>query len=139
MSAYIIAPVAGLTALWLCIVVYDLCGPNFSFGRDLLLLPWMYMMGGFICAIVEIAIVTPLLLGFERHQWKWLNGWSACAIGFLLSQSVWFAIGAAEILGVNATQTTWTEVTLQSAVVGVVGMVAALCFRLIAVRVVMDD
>jgi hypothetical protein len=134
LSAYLISPVAGLSALWLCLLIFDVMNSSLSLGRDLLVLPWLFMFGGAICFIAEFVVVTPLLVGFQRYRWRWLNGWSACAIGFFMGQLPWLIFVGGGILRGNPARTTWFEAILQSFAVGIVGFVAALSFRLIAVR-----
>lgn len=134
--AYIISPLAGPISLWVFMILYDIYKDQFAPLRELFVLPWLLMVGGVLALLVEFLIVTPLLMGFNRYRWRWLNGWTACALGFLASALPWLAVTALQILGANQTRTTWLEAFVQSAACGGVGLVGALVFRLIAVRAV---
>jgi hypothetical protein len=135
---YIIAPIAGLLSLWASIVAYDFLGPNFNIVRDILILPWIFMVGGFLCALVEIIIILPLVAGFSKYQWRWLNGWSASAIGFFLSAFPWLTFSGWHILSGSPAHSAWLEAILQSMACGLVGLVGAIVFRMIAVRAVLE-
>ena len=134
--AYIIGPAAGLLTLWLWLVAFDFLGPAFSFGRDLLVLPWLLTYGGLLCLLAELLIVTPMLIGFRRYRWSWLNGWTACALGFLLGALGPFAILSVQISSGNQLHESWNRAFGISAACGSVGLVIALTFRLLAVRTV---
>ena len=91
-GAYLLSPLIAIGSLWVQTVVYDFLHPNWSFMRDLLVLPWLFMFGGVICVAVEIFIVTPILLGFRRYRWRWLNGWSGSFAGFLTGAGVFLLL-----------------------------------------------
>jgi hypothetical protein len=84
------------------------------------------LFGTIICLAVELVLVTPLLIAFSRYRWSWLNGWSAAIVGFL--------IGALSG-GLNSTQSYgWAHVLGEAATGGMVGVIAAIIFRAVAVR-----
>jgi hypothetical protein len=144
--AYLVSPFCGLNA-WMALgFAFDPPSPS-SIVEG-----WLVVMvvGGIACLMVEMFAVTPILLGFHSFRWRWLNGWSAAAIGFLLAVAAWFAFthllplteeaesppgawsvgpwtlpGWAHTAARQATQALWY---------GVIGLVAATVFRLIAVR-----
>ena len=131
-AALIVGPVAGLLALWLCFVVAE---PR-AIMRALLMLPWMFMVGAPVCAIVEVLFVLPLLIGFRRHGWRWLNSWSAACLGFALSALPWLGllILAQTFAPYSTMPIKWGETIGTAALYGIVGLVAALVFRLMAVE-----
>ncbi len=151
LAGYVLAPVAGLTALWLVWIV-----PNSPWLSALTIWGFMIVIGGAACLAIELAIVTPLLFGYRRYHWKWLNGWSAVAIAF--------AVGAICSLGWDVIEATrqypgysesgqngvayfidgvrteagwriWREQLAPNAfAAGMVGAISALVFRLVAIR-----
>lgn len=122
-GAYIVAPLAGMTVLWTSITVLDLCRSGFdAIVRDLLVLIWIFPLGTIVCGLAELVLVTPVLFGFSRYRWKWLNGWTAALLGFLAG-SVPIMIFA----GANA------EAAVNSLFTGLVGLTVAMVFRLMAI------
>ena len=92
-----------------------------------------------VCLIAEIIFVTPLLVGFSRYRWRWLNGWTACGIGFLVAFLPVFAFDASpaggEVVdGVVVGGGGWISLLLGAAPGGSQASRTALMFRLIAVR-----
>ncbi|MFI4934668.1 MAG: hypothetical protein ACHP7N_08630 [Caulobacterales bacterium] len=130
-----------------------------------------------ICVAVELAVVTPLLVAFNRYRWRWLNTWSGAAVGFSLGALPWLlfitpqptpspdqipgsstvctrghcateswtqaGFGPAPlqdhppaIWEVNGhwTLVGWAHVAHEAAMTGLVGLIAAIVFRSIAVR-----
>ena len=85
-AGYVLAPVAGLTTLWLIWIV-----PNSPWPSALTIWGFMIAIGGAACLLVELLIVTPLLIGYRRYRWIWLNGRIAVAFAF--------AVGAMLALG----------------------------------------
>jgi hypothetical protein len=77
-AAYALAPLAGLTAL---LLAFALSAPDPE--RTLAEWPMALVVGGAICLIIELVVVTPLLLGYRAHRWRWLNGWTGVALGFV--------------------------------------------------------
>lgn len=149
---YLVAPVVSLTVLWLYLVLPAFL-PRASYGFDpaqAVTLWWLVQMfGGSACLIVEILVVTPILQGFRRYRWPWLNGWSAAAIGFALGAlpwlilNLWPASGPGQdyvvgnvplILDGKRTWAGWTGVFRDVAMMGSVGLVAAITFRFTSVR-----
>jgi hypothetical protein len=119
--------------------------------------PWlMALFVAFIAAAVllaELIFVTPILVGFSRYRWRWLNGWSGCAIGALTAMSlaalttsgwppgnmratndkaVYISVEANGALRVQTSWGTFLSYQVQGAVIGA-GI--ALTFRLLAARV----
>ena len=129
-----VGPLAGLLALWLCIAVYGVVYGQPDLFVDLLLLPWILMFGMPLCFLAEAVVAAPLLVGFKRYQWRWLNEWSVCGIGFLAGALPCFVLFALAMRDPNPTHTTWLDVFRQSAGCGVVGLVGAFVFQAIAVE-----
>jgi hypothetical protein len=143
--AYLLGPVCGLT-VWLVILV--VVPPNAPGLIDVFFGLWVLTiaLGLPVCLMVEIVVVTPMLAMFQFFRWPWFNGWAAAAVGFLLSAPSWYFLSslfpeddgdpsqqAAQVNGFW-TIAGWTHVATLSAWWGVIGLVAALVFRLIAVR-----
>jgi len=150
-AGFVLGPVAGLTTLWLLWIAPDSPWPS-----ALTIWGFMIILGGLACLAVELAVVTPLLLGYRRYRWKWLNGWSAVAIAFALGAfcslgaevfeathncpgcSEWGPNGEAYvIIGVTtaAGWRNWRDGLAPGALgAGMVGGIAALVFRLVALR-----
>jgi hypothetical protein len=173
--AYVLGPFVGLNALCAATTLPAIYDPNFS--PEGAATGWFLVLffGGIACLIVELVVVTPLLRGFNRHRWPWLNGWSGAAIGFLLGAVPWLILTAPnptlspdqmpggitvctkghctaegwaqaglgpvshaghvvwEIDG-HWTLAGWAHVAHEAAMMGVVGLIAAIVFRAIAVR-----
>jgi hypothetical protein len=136
--AYVLGPTAGLTVLFLLMLIAVMVGPRPGLphvARMSLAFFYIYLLifGGLVCLVVELAIVTPLLIGYHRHRWRWLNGLTGSLIGFALA-----FIPAMLVLALAPVMLTvragWIAAILTSAAVGVVGLVAAGVFRLLAVR-----
>jgi hypothetical protein len=150
-AAYVLGPLVGLTAVWLFWVIPSVAGPPFQWRQALVIWLSMNVIGGAICLAVELAAVTPLLIGFRRHRWRWLNGWTAVTMGFVggavfglitgslppsPNYSEWGQYGVAYVVNGVRTAAGWRAVFAGSLMPAVVGAVAALVFRLIAVRAV---
>ena len=96
--------------------------------------------GVLVCLIAEFLFATPLLVGFSRYRWWWLNGWTACSIGFLIAFLPVFGFDASpasgEVVdGVVVGGGGWISLLRGAAPWGLAGFVMALTFRLIAVRI----
>ncbi len=136
--AFVLGPAAGLTVLWVLMMIDSIVDPAHGLAhvaRLSLAFFYVYLLifGGLVCLIVELVIVTPLLVGFRRYRWGWLNGWTGALLGFVL------AFLPALLLVVftptpGAHRAGWLETILACAAVGVVGLTAAGVFRLLAVR-----
>jgi hypothetical protein len=83
-----------------------------------------------MCLAVEAIVVAPMLFGFQRYRWGWLNGPSGAAIGFGLGFAFWFiaSVVSGQDDGGSA------KLAAESINPGVVGLITAVVFRLIAVR-----
>ena len=148
-AAYVLAPLAGLTALLLAIAL-----PTAHPERGLAMWPLVLVVGGFVCLLIELVLVTPLLLGFRRHRWRWLNGWTGVALGFAVgalasSATALVSLGGGgtyvwgahdQVLVANGAWTpagwrSWSGMLAGFAPqFGLGGAVAALVLRLVAVR-----
>jgi hypothetical protein len=151
---YIAGPIAGLTAFCSLLAVDVLIErpPGLSnvhgvgvLGAYVLLL----IFGGVPCLLVELVFVTPLLVAFHHYRWAWLNGWALASVGFALGfgaalltalsgasptpqyQTDW---GLVSVIEGHRTLIGWVLMCASCAVFGIVGMVAAIVFRLIAIR-----
>ncbi len=140
--AYLVAPLVSVSALWL--VWY---GP-WTVPTGMSGYGWAALLFGGIpvCLIAELIFATPLLLGFSRFRWWWLNGWTACGLGFLIAFLPVVAFDAAApanpgdlggvVLAVNGGRTAagWISLLWLDAPWGLAGFTTALTFRLIAVK-----
>lgn len=134
-AGYVFGPIVGLTVLWLLWIASTVAGRLHPWDHALMMWLFMIVVGGAICLLVELIAITPLLIGFRSYHWRWVNGWTAVAIGFLAGAVIgpppvyWTStmIGARFFAG---------AVLVFPLILGMVGGVAALVFRLIAVRTV---
>jgi hypothetical protein len=140
--AYVLGPTAGLTVLWLLMLIDSIVDPAHGLAhiaRLSLAFFYIYLLifGGLVCLAVELVVVTPLLVGFHRYRWRWLNGWTGALIGFALAflPTVLLVVLAPTRGGHRAS---WIATIAACAAVGAVGAVAAGVFRLLAVRRVDD-
>ena len=124
--AFVVGPVVGLSYLW---VVQIVLPGSAAADPSRALAAWIaYIgLGGGLCLVVEAVVIAPILVGFHRYRWPWLNGGTAAAIGFAVGFAFWFLALAL------STPAGWTLVT-ESLNPGVVGLIAAIVFRLMAVR-----
>jgi hypothetical protein len=132
--AYVLSPLASLGFIWAGLTIYDLMQPDYSLLRDVLIFFWLFFVGGFVCVILELLIVTPVLILFERYHWRWLNGWSAAAIGFAVGAIFWLFIVFCEVWSGGPVLSTLLETTLEASFLGLAGLVGGLTFRFIAVE-----
>jgi hypothetical protein len=125
--AFVVGAVIGLSYLW---VVQVILPGSAAADPSRALAAWIaYIgLGGGLCLVVEAVVITPILIGFQRYRWGWLNGWTAAAIGFAIGFAFWFLALAL------ATPASWAKLVAESLNPGVVGLIAAVVFRLIAVR-----
>jgi hypothetical protein len=135
--AYVLGPTAGLTVLWVLLLADSILDPAHGLAhvaRMSLAFFFIYLLiiGGLVCLVVELVVVTPLLVGFHRYRWRWLNGWSAALIGFALAFTP--ALLLVVLAPGHGPRPGWIETIIACAAVGVVGLVAAGVFRLLAVR-----
>jgi hypothetical protein len=130
-AGYALGPLAGLTVMWLSWLAQSVSDPQFLWGLAFRIWLLMIIVGGPVCLAVELAVVTPLLLGFRRYRWRWLNGWSALGAGFAVGTV--FPLIAASLA--HAARSEWGlyDAVQASAGFGAVGTASALVFRLIAV------
>jgi hypothetical protein len=149
---YVLGPAAGLTVLWLLMLLDVIVEPGRGYsGMALLSFAFFYVyliiIGVAVCVVFELVFITPLLVAFQRHRWRWLNGWTGALIGFALAfaasllvivlllpapdQTDW---GMRTLIAGHRTAAGWWLALAASAVVGVVGLVAAGVFRVIAVQ-----
>jgi hypothetical protein len=150
-AAYLIAPLVTVSELWLLwygpwAVPTGMAWPQGGQAWALLLL------GGVpVCLLAELVFATPLLVGFSRRRWWWLNGWTACALGFLIAFLPIFALDTAGpvigdtengvVFAAHGVRTAagWISLLRGDAPWGLAGFTMALTFRLIAVRTIEDE
>jgi hypothetical protein len=136
--AFVLGPTAGLTVLFLLMLISFMIGGAplaVRLARTSLAFFFVYLLifGGIVCLVVELVFITPLLMGFHRYRWGWLNGWTGALIGFA------FGFLPALLVLTLAPQTAsgpriWLARIIAAAAVGAVGAIAAGVFRLLAVR-----
>ena len=135
--AFVLGPTAGLTVLWVLLLADSILDPAHGLAhvaRMSLAFFFIYLLifGGLVCLIVELVVVTPLLVGFHRYRWRWLNGWTAALIGFALAFTP--ALLLVAFAPRQGPRPGLIETIIACATVGVVGLVAAGVFRLLAVQ-----
>jgi hypothetical protein len=127
--ALLLGPITGLTYLWVVQVVLPgsaAADPSRAIAAWLLYV----VLGGAMCLAVEAIVVAPILLGFQRYRWRWLNGATGAALGFGLGFAFWFV--ASVVSGQD--DGGWARLGAESINPGLVGLIAAVVFRLIGVR-----
>jgi hypothetical protein len=135
--AFVLGPTAGLTVLFVLMLAVGVVNPTNELARiPRMSLAFFYIylliFGGLVCLLVELVVVTPLLIGFHRYRWRWLNGWTGAAIGFWLAfLPTLLVVAFAPARGSHAGL---IGPIIASAAVGLVGLTAAGVFRLLAVR-----
>ena len=138
--AFVLGPSAGLTVLFVLLLVVGVLDPGHALARVARLsLAFFYVylliFGGLVCLFVELVFITPLLAGFHRYRWRWLNGWTGALIGFALAFApALLIVGLSPTRVVHLSAPSWVAVVVASAAVGLVGLTAAGVFRLLAVR-----
>jgi hypothetical protein len=150
-AAYLVAPLVAVSGLWL--VWYGPFAARTSVAWPQGGQAWtLLFLGGVpLCLVAELIVATPLLVGFSRRRWWWLNGWTACGLGALLAFLPVFAFDAAApadgdvvsgvVLAANGVRTGagWISLLLADAPWALAGVTTALTFRLIAVRTTPRD
>jgi hypothetical protein len=136
--AFVLGPTAGLTLLFVLMMIDSIVDPAHGLAhiaRLSLAFFYIYLLifGGLVCLVVELVVVTPLLVGFHRYRWGWLNGWTGALIGFA---SAFLPALLLVVLAPTpgAHRAGWIETVIACAAVGVVGLTAAGVFRLLAVQ-----
>jgi len=136
--AFALGPWAGLTAMTILEVLVP---PSGGVGQEnnvwegLVIYIGLLGFGGAACLIVEFVIVTPLLLGFQRYRWRWLNGWTGAVIGFAIGFLPSLALAFLDATDATpVTPAVWLQRLESAGLFGSVGLVAAIVFRLIAVQ-----
>ncbi|HEY5009040.1 MAG TPA: hypothetical protein VII42_13620 [Caulobacteraceae bacterium] len=124
---FVIGPMVGLTCFWALEVVVPgvvLSDPSRALAY------WIaYVgLGGAVCLAVEAVVIVPILLGFQRYRWGWLNGWTAAVIGAAVGAIFW------TVALVLTTPAPPMKLLTEAIDPGMVGLIAAVVFRLIAVR-----
>jgi len=103
------------------------------------------LLGAAVCVVVELTLITPLLFGFQQYRWVWLNGLTGALIGFMLGAlpallitSRSSADGTSELLGYysggHLTLAGWRHAISSALLIGPIGVICAVVFRVIAVR-----
>ncbi len=143
-AAYLVAPLVAVGALWLAWYGPWAAPAGWPFGGQALAL--LVLVGVPACLIAELVCATPLLIGFSRWRWRWLNGWTACALGLLGAFLPVFALDALApadgdvvngvVLAEHGVRTAagWLSLLKADAPWALAGLAIALTFRLIAVR-----
>jgi hypothetical protein len=145
-AAYLVAPLVTVSGLWL--VWYGpwatKTGVAWPQGGQAWVL--LFLGGVPVCLLAELIFATPLLVGFSRRRWGWLNGWTACGLGSLIAFVPVFGFDAAApaagdvvngvVLSAYGVWTAagWISLLQLDAPWGLAGFTTALTFRLIAVR-----
>ncbi len=124
---FVIGPVVGLTCFWAIEVVL----PGVAVADPTRALAYWIAyvgLGGATCLAVETVVIVPILIGFQRYRWSWLNGWTAAAIGCAVGAIFW------TVALILTTPAPPMRLLTEAFDPGMVGLIAAIIFRLIAVR-----
>lgn len=130
-SAYLIAPVVAISVLLSNEALkgdidLKLTGADIIDGAVGFLTFWC------IAVILELFVVSPLLWGFVRFKWSWLNTWSCALFGFLMGS----LLPGLLRLGFVPVSDLAGLLQFFSAIMpwGLAGLTGAVAFRLVAVR-----
>ena len=152
-AAYLLAPLAAATPLWLLMLAIAALGRNTGMSTTWLTWIGLNLLGLVVGLPIELVVVTPLLIGFHRYRWRWLNGWTGAGLGFLAVA----AIGLIYMLAMGLptpqsgpnrfsafdhgvrTPMGWFVVIAVALFVGPFGVVPAWVLRLVAVRRARSD
>jgi hypothetical protein len=148
LGGYLAAPIVGTAVAWLYVVASAALRLSTGVPDSGLIRIGMDLIGLFFGFAIELIVVTPLLIGFHRWRWRWLNGWTGAGLGFLTISGPIFAF--AVLSGVpqriaaqhgphalsNGSQTViaWISTIIASLALGPVGAASAWVLRLIIVR-----
>ena len=125
--ALVVGPMVGLTCFWAIEVVVP--GVAISDPSRALAYWIAYVgLGGAVCLIIEAVVIVPILIGFQRYRWAWLNGWTAVAIGASVGAIFW------TVALILTTPAPPMKLLAEAFDPAMVGLIAAIVFRLIAVR-----
>lgn len=151
--AYVLAPAAGMIALWLGLIVFGFANlglapqmKDASAGFSLLFV--MMLLLAPVCLALEVVLITPVLVGFRLWRWRWLNGWTAALAGFLVGAiPTWLweilehdaadkdlLFGQVLMVAGHRTFLGWLRLGEDCLMMGAVGVAMALTFRFIAVK-----
>jgi hypothetical protein len=142
--AYVASPLVANVIVWPTALIFEPPDPEgpLPISETITYLFMFIFVGCFLCALVEVLILTPLLLGFRRYRWRWLNGWTGALIGFALGALPAFLLiaGWSESVGDydhgRLTGGGWLHAASLGLLFGAIGALSAIAFRLIAVRTV---
>lgn len=147
--AYILGPLIGITAIYILTTIPDAYQPNVNFQAALMAWGLTLLFGGLLCLLVELLVIRPIIDFHQKTGGNWLNGCTGAALGFALGALPWFAFSTWELMSPNydelaagalvashAVTTTqdWVDAATEALEFGSVGVVAAVVFRLVAVR-----
>jgi hypothetical protein len=147
-AAYLLAAIAGGLMFELEFRILDVMQvgtPIQAIHRSLQSAVETVLLTGVPLLAIEIVALTPILIGFARRRWRWLNGWTGVLMGALLGAVPSFlfflrpnADGTSESLGLyqngGLTLAGWAHAGNNAILFGAVGATAALIFRVVAVR-----
>jgi hypothetical protein len=144
-GAYFLAPIAGINSLWLFLLLLILFTQPSAASSFQAIWVFVNVIGLILGLVIELVVVTPLLIGFHHWRWRWLNGWTGAALGFLTLaipaaplfqplQPHVVADHVSTVVHFSRSAGGWLADLAASSAAGAVGAVAALAFRLIAVR-----
>jgi hypothetical protein len=135
--AYLLAPAAGTSAVWVLSQVANYLHLPIQLmtdwvpkpGSQLSFLDFMFPLAVYtpLGFLVEVVFVTPILLVYRHYRWRWINTWSIAAIGLIVSALATLGIQ----LGAGPVGQSYHPIHA-SVIAGLVGLFGALMFRLIA-------
>jgi hypothetical protein len=132
-AAYIIAPVAG--GLTLEATFAGKAMLQRAFGQELQRVLVAVLWVAMPALVIEILFITPLLIGYRKYRWPWLNGWVAAGVGFVFAT----LLGVFVVVSSSNGPLTFLSVAQRALAFAPVGIACALTFRLVAVRVKVNE
>ena len=141
-AAYVVVPISAAIAA----LARALAASHFQAELVWLLVLFCGLSAAAVLA-AELVFVTPILVGFSRYRWRWLNGWSGGAVGIMTAMLVTGLLqGGLPTANIHQTtitiaangaltvQTSWTDFLVSQAEAAILGLFIALTFRILAVR-----
>jgi hypothetical protein len=126
--AYVAAPAAAMSLLWLVFSIWEGIAGSYTIREDLNALPFLVIGGGVAGMIAELLFVTPVLLVMRRYRWSWINTWWFAAYGVFVGEVCNLFLSSV----LSGHESGWRSALQGISVFGLVGLTAGIVFYRIA-------